>query len=101
ENVEHRFIDTVRRERTEAFEVRLVFKLERPAQHRDEVHLVTAFKIEERLECRRRIRRVERAVAIVIRWVDLRRTGRAAFGIGFAEDDGEMREARVFRDEFE
>jgi hypothetical protein len=60
--VEHRLVHAVGSQRTEAFEVLLPFKLERPREHRDEVHLITVLQVEERLDHRSGVSRIQRPV---------------------------------------
>ena len=58
EDVQHRLVDAVRCQRAEAFKGVLILKLERPAQHREEVHAVTILKVKQTLVGRSRVCRI-------------------------------------------
>ena len=84
EDVEHRQVDAVGRQRAEAGEVRLVLELEGPGERALEVDAVLVGQVVLAREARGGVARVHRAVAIA----ELRPlAGGAAFGIGLADDD--------------
>src|SRR6185295_6505051 len=78
EDVEHRLIDAIARERTEAGEVRLVLKFERPSQRAFEIHTMFLSEIVFAPEARGGVARIHRAVAIGERGP---LACRAAFGV--------------------
>ena len=101
EEIEHRLVDAVGGERAKALEVILVLEFERPAEHGAQIDAAAVPQFEQPLVGRSRIGRVERAVAIVVGGIDLARAGRAALGIGLAQDDRQPAQGRVSRDDLE
>src|ERR1700732_3558177 len=69
EDIDHWLIHSVRRECAKAFKIFLIFKLERPRHHGDQVNLVPVPKGEEALDSCSRIDRIEWTIPISIRRV--------------------------------
>ncbi len=102
EEIEDRLVDAVGRERAKTFEIVLALKFRRTrTAWRHQVYLVRVLQLEKRFDGCRRVCGVERPVAVGVRGIVLHGTCCAAFGVGFAQDDGQMAILRVFRDDLE